>query len=142
MVSYVLLITIGIALALLVYGWLKFYTAPTGEDMTCPEDIALIMDDYIYNMSSSTLNITIKNQGLFSTDGFILKIHDRIGADLGFYIINETGVALEPRESVNLEQDVSDYNPLTVVEIQPFILNGEYKTLCPNTFIFKPEAVL
>ena len=149
MVSYVILISIGIALAILVYGWMKFYTSPDQETRKCPDQIALIIDDYSCDYGNSELNLTIKNQGLFTTDGFIVKIHNRPGAEIGFYALElneDSGIEekLTPREKFNISYDISEYvspaQEITVIELQSFLLDSNNeKILCPQTFILYPN---
>lgn len=138
-VAYVILITIGMSLASLVFVWLKYYVT---EDpiKTCPEGATLIIEDYSCstNEGKTLLNLTIKNKGLFTVDGFLIKVNDREDSSIGVYTLynsSETkyGQALQPDETVtyqySLDKDayegknnkVTDITQLRLIEVQPFI---------------------
>ena len=70
-VGYVLLITIVIAIAGIVYSWLRWYVTP-GEDISCPDGVSLVIKEY--ECVGDILNLTIKNKGRFSFDGFVVFI--------------------------------------------------------------------
>jgi|SaaInlV_200m_DNA_2_1039689.scaffolds.fasta_scaffold03941_8 hypothetical protein len=134
-ISYVLLISIGIALSGLVYSWLRFYVS---EDKTaeCKEDTILTIRDYSCN--ETTLNITIKNKGKFSADGFVLRVHDRVNATQGLYTLYNDLVEskLAPNDDFSDSYDytkIGDHvlTRLTLIEIQPFVINGE-KIYCES----------
>jgi len=132
MVGYVLLITITISLSFFVYNWLKFYV--TQEDFEkCPEGVNLIISSYECTKSvgdvSGNLNLTLKNKGLFSVNGYILRVHDREDAKFGFYIFDGEGVTIEPGKTINKNYLLSEYKvknltDLTLVEVQPYIREG------------------
>ncbi|MDD3993925.1 MAG: hypothetical protein PHX15_01885, partial [Candidatus Nanoarchaeia archaeon] len=81
-IGYVILISITISLSILVYNWLSFYVQ---EDTTpkCPDGISISIEDY--SCSPSMISIKLKNRGRFSIDGYIMKVHDDINAELGMY---------------------------------------------------------
>jgi hypothetical protein len=132
-ISYVLLISIGIALSGLVYSWLRFYVS---EDKTveCKEETILTIRDYKCN--DTTLNVTIKNRGKFSVNGFILRVHDRPDAKQGLYTLSNEIITIAPNEEFEASYDYTkigdhDLAGLTLIEIQPFILDGE-KIYCES----------
>jgi len=129
MVGYVLLITITISLSFFVYNWLKFYV--TQEDaVECPEGVNLIVSSYECTKGvGGNLNLTLKNKGLFSVNGYILRVHDREDAKFGFYILDGEGATIAPGKTFNKNYYFSDYNKkelddLTLVEVQPYIREG------------------
>jgi hypothetical protein len=74
------------------------------------------------------LSVTLKNRGRFSIDGYILRVHDRVGAELGIYTFDEEGFPLAPGEEVNLEYNFSDFDfegyvlsDVTFIEVQPYV---------------------
>ena len=72
MVSYVLLIVIGISLAILVYYWLLPQINP--EEMPkCPDNVALILASYSCDSTDNTITLNLKNQGRFDIDGFFIR---------------------------------------------------------------------
>lgn len=143
-IAYVLLITIALSLSVLVYGWLKNYVPQDTGNLDCPDNIALIIKTYNCNLTDTSfkLNVTITNKGLFTVDGFIIKLNDQDGAKIGLYPISSTedgftGVKLKPGESYSHEYQIDTEstnvytstdgttpNPLsklTFIEVQPFI---------------------
>jgi len=100
MVAYALLIAIAITLSILVYNWLRFYAS--GSDIPeCPTSVNIVIDEYTCMKDpNGFLNITLANRGLFTIDGYTLRIHDRVGAEFGLYTINATGSVVLPGEIV------------------------------------------
>jgi hypothetical protein len=143
LVAYVLLISITISLSVFVYGWLRFYVSP-GEADSCPEGVNVIIRSYEcylpYGGEGGRIKVTLKNKGLFTVDGYELRVHDREGADFGFYLFDDVGMQIKPGEewsetywfnatkffSLNdLVQGVDDeLENVTLVEVQPFIDDG------------------
>jgi len=144
LVSYVLLITITLSLSVLVYNWLKFYVSDE-EIPECSSNVNIVIQDSacVPNVVvegevtvPGNLQITLKNKGLFNVSGFNLRVHDREGAEFGFYTFDKRGVPMAPGEEYNqtynfsdvLDADYLNYNleTITIVEVQPFILeDGE-----------------
>lgn len=136
-VGYVLLISITISLSVLVYGWLKFYVSEDDIE-TCPSGVNIIIRDYECRESPTGetpnkgyLNVTLKNKGLFTVDGFVLRVHDREGADFGFYIFDDAGAVIVPGEEYSkiynfIEHDFDGkiLKKVTLVEVQPFMMEG------------------
>jgi len=137
-VAYVLLISITISLSVMVYGWLRFYVS--GEDIdSCSDKVNIIIRDYQCIDSDTGGNnrifVTLKNKGLFTVDGFELRVHDREDAEFGFYLFDGNGSEIEPGEEkdysykfVDYPQDsdsdgIPDYilETVTILEVQPFI---------------------
>ena len=133
-VAYVLLIVITLSLSVMVYGWLKFYVSDDTIEV-CPEGVNIIISDYeCVKGTDGYLDITLKNKGLFSVDGYILRTHDRDDAEFGVYTFNDTGTLIKPGAEENHVYDFSDcgasegcndaLSTLTLVDVQPFILEG------------------
>jgi len=70
MIGYVLLIVIAISVSIMVYAYLKNYIWQDTEK--CDEGVGLIIEDYNCDTTANILNITIKNQGTLSVDGFMI----------------------------------------------------------------------
>lgn len=68
-VGYVLLVSITIIMATIVFAWLKTYV-PT-ESTKCPDGVSVLIKDYVYDCKNS-LNLTIKNNGRFSIAGYFI----------------------------------------------------------------------
>ena len=128
-VAYVLLIVIAISLSALVYNWLRFQVTPGGDE-ECPEGVDLIIKEII--CSGDDLNITLQNKGLFTLDGFIIRVNDRVGAEFGVYAVDESGELIEPGgESFN-EYDLSGLGikKAILLDVQPFVFEEGRKLFC------------
>jgi len=136
-IAYVLLISITISLSVLVFNWLRFYVSDE-EPAQCPDAVNLIVESY--NCTSGVngfLNITLKNKGRFSVDGYVLRVHDRPNAEFGFYTLNKTGSSFAPGEKINgfypfnKSYGGKRLSTLTLVEVQPFLMKGQ-KVSCKS----------
>ena len=67
-IGYVLLITFGIIISVLVYTYLKTFVP--SDTPACPDGVSLYLKDYSYNCSSGELNLTLKNNGKFKINGY------------------------------------------------------------------------
>jgi len=70
-IGYVLLITFGIILSVIVYNYLKTYVP--SETTQCPAGVSIFLKDYNYNCSSKELNLTLKNNGKFNIEGYFIR---------------------------------------------------------------------
>ena len=78
------------------------------------------------------MKVVLKNKGRFTVDGYILRVHDRPGAEFGFYTFDDVGVMIEPGGEHERTYEFSDYDfdgynisTVTLVEVQPFMMDGE-----------------
>jgi hypothetical protein len=69
-VGYVLLITFGLILSVIVYNYLKTYVP--ADSVSCPEGVSLLLKSYSYSQSSGQLNLTFENNGKFDLNGYTL----------------------------------------------------------------------
>jgi len=134
MVAYVILISITIALSVLVYNWLRFYV--TEEEVpSCSDNVKLIIKNYEC-IGGSELRVTLENKGLFTVDGFTMRVHNRTDAEFGFYTLNKTGQKIPPGEELitigDLNGPAGTFPDLTIVEIQPFVIEKD-KISCRST---------
>lgn len=117
MVSYVILISIGITIAVAVFAWLSGWIAP-GNNPVCPEDISLIIKSYecpaVQGSAARTINLVIENKGLFNADGFYIKASEN-SAEL---------------PSIELKSARQDLNPFK--GIYEFKTDGESTPLAPG----------
>jgi hypothetical protein len=132
--SYALLISITVALSIGVYSWLRFYVSP-GDDVDCPDGVKLSIQSYecLYN----GFNLVVKNKGTHILGGFRLAVHDRPGAELALYVIDEEGVDLAPGEDFDYNYNYSSYGEkeitgITLIEVSPFLVKNNKKVLCEN----------
>ena len=69
MIGYILLITLGIVMGVIIYQWMKTYIPK--EPVECPDGASIYLKDY--SCSSTNLEITIQNNGRFSLGGYFIK---------------------------------------------------------------------
>ena len=109
-IAYVLLISITLSLSVVVYGWLKNYTNNQDVD-SCPDNVNVVISNYgCEDGVGGYLNVSVKNKGLFNVDGYVLRVHDVVDAEFGFYSFNSTGIFLAPGEEVEYIYDFDDYD--------------------------------
>lgn len=144
-VAYVILITISLSLSAMVYTWLRFYTGETSNEV-CPDGASIVISDYNCVPGtvdvSGKLNITLKNKGLFTLDGFTIRVNNRQGATVGIFTLNDTGQELLPGNSTKKEYRLGSVpdsggqlgwlRTVTLLEVQAFVLskNGNDRLLC------------
>ncbi len=138
-IGYILLVAISIVMSILVYQWLKTYVPK--ETPTCSEGTSIFVKGVSYDCMNSVLNITIKNNGKFSVNGYFIHastsedknalatidLSNRItsGGNVSsnsiiFSFLTEN--SLTPDESNNIQEstfDVSELGILTKIEIIP-----------------------
>tara|TARA_Y100000310_G_C20600636_1_gene772829 strand:- start:821 stop:1300 length:480 start_codon:yes stop_codon:yes gene_type:complete len=134
-IAYVLLIGITISLSVLVFNWLRFYVGDS-EEIQCPSGVSLIIDDYsCFKGDAGNLSISLKNNGLFTIEGYILRVHNRTTPEptFGIYTLNDTGTKLIPggNQTEIYHFEKIGFSDITLIEIQPFKLNGN-KILCDS----------
>ncbi len=138
MISYILLISIGVVMGLLVYAWLKTYVPR--ESLECPDSTSLFVKDYIY-IQNSQLNITIKNNGNFNIAGYFIRAANQsseqkiaatdlsqridenqggtiVGGAILFELSSEEN-SFTPNEEVTHVFDISGINEIYFIEITP-----------------------
>ena len=129
MIAYVLLISITLSLSILVYGWLRFYVSESNIE-TCSDNVNIIIKSYeCFDGADGNLTVTLKNKGMFTVDGYILRVHDRPDADFGFYTFDDIEVEIKPGEEYEKTYLFSEessaekiFTTVTLVEVQPFIV--------------------
>jgi hypothetical protein len=77
-IGYVLLIVFVIAMGVVIYNWMKTYVPK--EDLVCPDEVSLFIKDY--SCDSNELNLTLKNNGMFSVGGYFIRVTDNPQAGL------------------------------------------------------------
>jgi len=136
LIAYVLLISITISLSVMVYGWLKFYVE-RDNIAECSGNVNIIIEGYeCVKGPSGNLTVHLRNKGFFDVDGFILRVHDREGAEFGIYIFDDEGSALSPGDDYSMTYEFDDaaytsfgIEDVTLVDIQPYI-NESGKVAC------------
>jgi hypothetical protein len=146
MVSYVLLITIAVALSTMVFVWLRSY-ATIEPPINCDEGTSLILQNY--NCSSEEIILEVKNNGRFNVDGFILVVGENenrapttyltpssesLERTSGHYTFREV---LKPGNtgSGRFERGQIEFNTIRVVQIQPFVIKDGERIICSDAVI-------
>ncbi|NMB66531.1 hypothetical protein GYA25_00505 [Candidatus Woesearchaeota archaeon] len=110
-VSYVLLIGISIGLSIIVYTWMKTYVPK--ESLECPDGVSLSISKITYEAATKRLNITFRNNGRFSIDGFYIRGSNK-SAELGE--ISDLSLAKE-LIPLNKDQEETIYGDLIRFQI-------------------------
>ena len=79
-IGYVLLIAISVVMSVIVYQWLKTYT-PT-ESLECDDGTSLFISSINYDCVKNLLEITVKNNGKFSVNGYFIYASNKSGEEL------------------------------------------------------------
>ena len=143
-VSYVLLISISIAIAGVVFSWLRLQATPSNE-IDCEEGVSLVISEYYYNCTGKVLNLTLKNRGLFDIDGYVIRVNNVTNSKLGVYLLNGSGgiidVGDQQRDSYSSEEFCVDMDcdsslslsgDLTFVEAQVYTIKEGKRFYCKN----------
>ena len=151
LVSYVLLITLAIALSATTYIFLKQYAEKPLPEEGCPEGTNIVIENYSCDMDEKILSITIKNRGLHNVDGVFIKISTDNNREFleDFWEISSDcqlrsncincgrGVCFEtnsPNNEFFIEKSFEsfEYNQITKIIVIPYKLGEPYATLCEN----------
>jgi hypothetical protein len=141
MLSYVILISIGITLAVGVFVWLRAL-ANIEPVIDCKQDSSLIIENY--SCTSTRLTLVVKNNGFFNLSGFVLTVGNNsakfpttsltatdpqlFNFGAGTYLFNNP-LAPDTSTSANFDKD----GIIKVARIQPFILDKKNtKIMCAN----------
>jgi len=102
MVGYILLITFGIVLSIIVYTYLKTYLPK--EFPKCPEGVSLFIEELNCTQNSTSenfeLNLTLKNNGKFNLAG---------------YFIHATNESSQEIATIDLSQKVVQKTPVPAI---------------------------
>ena len=91
-IGYVLLITFGIIMSIIVYSYLKSYVPK--EALQCPDGVSVFLKEY--NCNSTVVNVTLKNNGRFNFAGYYIHAttsptQELATLDLAANFSNESG---------------------------------------------------
>ena len=78
MIGYILLITIGIAMSIIVFTWLKGYVPK--ESVECSDGVSLFIRSY--TCENNILTLDLKNNGRFSLSGYLIHATTQEGQEL------------------------------------------------------------
>lgn len=133
-IGYILLVSTGLALSAMVYAWLLFFIPPL-EKSECPDGLSLSIRNATCDSGRRELNFSVKNNGLFSIDGIVIKVNDKPSSNIGVFKVGEELTEIAPGEEfVPLPYDYSDLvsttslsSALTLLELQPMVKDVDGK---------------
>ena len=157
MISYVLLISIAIILAVGVFVWLKYLT-DVSPPVDCEPGTSVILNGVSCSLLGIELNL--KNNGRFNIDGIILTVGNESeqppinsliprslvneGLLAGHYFLNSP---LKPGQNNTVyfsnqeyefgtnNKKIVDFEDIRVIQIQPFIEHKTGVIICSNAVI-------
>jgi len=140
MISYVLLIVIAVVLSVMVYAYIKVYI-PKSQP-SCQEDISLILNDYLCNISKNQLFVSLTNKGLFKVDGAYIRLgNSSLKKQLNekdFYFYEKDSIGLNPGNtyfrSYKIDFARGSYN----LEIVPIDIVENKVVVCEKSIISQP----
>lgn len=68
MIGYVLLVAFAVVMGGLIYNWMKSYVPQ--DSLECPDSVSFFINDL--DCESSSLNITLRNNGRFNVAGYFI----------------------------------------------------------------------
>ncbi len=71
MIGYVLLVSLAIFMAGILYAWLSGWIPKDIPD--CPEGTSIMIKDYTYDCPNNKLYLTVANNGRFGVGGYFIK---------------------------------------------------------------------
>ena len=146
MVSYVLLIVIGIAISVFVFAYLKLYLPENRKSCELDTEIAIVNASCIYN--DQDLSITLENRGLFNISGVFIrfgvpgeKVKVQLNEDKEFLGLSGGPGPLSPGEKKAFNYDSAALNLLGIdlerystyeLEVQSAILDKGFLIPCED----------
>jgi cysteine-rich repeat protein len=80
MIGYVLLVVIAIVMSGIVFQWVRTYVPK--DVVQCSEDVSIFIEEIVYDCTNGDLDITVKNNGLFSVAGYFIHVTETIDQEL------------------------------------------------------------
>ncbi len=110
LISYILLIVVGITMGLVIYGWLRTYVP--AEITKCDQDVSLQVTRYTYDCTNKIFKLEIKNNGRFNVGGYLIRAtndssQDVANVPLGRYY-NKTSFTYIPSTSFLVSPSLSN----------------------------------
>jgi archaellum component FlaF (FlaF/FlaG flagellin family) len=132
-VSYVLLITLSVAMAGLVYTVIR-YKASLPEEIKCPEGTSIFIYNYSCTAQPLQLNLTIKNNGFFNVSGVNVRIFNATSVCTNS--IFPFSLPLAPSDITILTIDLSNQcTSPSRISILPFRYVGNKRIYCSDAVI-------
>lgn len=156
MLSYVLLVLIALAMATLIYVWMRNLPPEPGE--ACPEGVSIIIRNVQCDTVAQRVTLILANKGRFDIHGLVIRASDdanvapiinldevdgKIDASTGMnLIVDATGNIdpLEPDEEESYQFTYSGIltNAPVTVSAGVVRLQEEDPVVCTNTFVSSP----
>ena len=147
-VAYVLLIVISLSIAGMIYAWLRFYVP--GPEQKCPDNVAIVIKEYLCNTTSKNITLTLQNKGLFNLSGFYVYISNEsealpilepafissskpVSSSERGYILFES--PLPPDEEFSVVFLYLLHNRIEEIEAEPFRRQDKNVVLCKDAII-------
>ena len=147
MVGYALLIVIAIALAAIVYPYLKSIGVPI-EKVECNPDISLSIENISCNRAGRSLSFNLLNRGLFNVTGVYIRfaeaersIRPQINTGKELYLTGLVNPAPlgpwqeTPLLNYHVSVSASPSEQEFVLEVQPAIFKKSVLVPCSNKII-------
>lgn len=137
LISYVLLVTLALALAATTYFFILPYAQKPLPEEKCPDGISIIIEDYSCDDDFNLMDITVKNTGRHNISGFFIKIVNRTDG-FEYLLQNENPDFLNPADILpvgsasydvfNINYGIADLEKIIIV---PYKQTEEgYATIC------------
>lgn len=81
MVGYVILISIGLAIASGVFIWAKYWAESFTPPKDCKEGTSIYLEEYFCDPVTGNIILTIKNNGRFNVTGVVVAVSGNPGKD-------------------------------------------------------------
>lgn len=143
MVGYVLLVVIAISLSIIVYEWILPQIWQPKEK--CDDGVSLVLEAYVCDSNLNILNITLRNMGTFSVNGFIIRVGNEAGKKpiysppayseterLQGVIVGQIFFVtpMNPDDSKNFSFLYSNFKSVKSIEIEPTQIKDGKLVLC------------
>ena len=149
MISYVILISIVVALSIGVFLWLRTLAGNVEPPADCKEGTSIALEDHL---CLGDIRLNLKNNGRFNIDGIILTVgNDTTKTPTvyllsypfentleGHYVFNPSlkpGESREAKFSANTKNGLVPFDNIAIVQIQPFIIDKNNVIRCTNSVI-------
>lgn len=158
--SYVILIGIGLALSVAVYTWMRD-SSNISPPVDCNEGTSMIVDRYecsagiIPGGAAAGIDLYLKNNGRFNIDGFVLVVGNDSNKAPEYFLLPDSPISsrvgkgnyffpvpFQPGETTlaefsnkNESGDVEEIKNITIIQIQPFVIEKTGKIFCKNSLI-------
>jgi len=153
LVSYVLLITLAIALAAGTYYFLRTYAEKPLPEEACPEGTNIVVENY--SCMDGKLDIKIKNRGLHAVTGVYIKISNETDSEFLYDLWDMSSrydpncniannctycFSLDPGQECSAENIPYSnyYDKITRIMILPYKKEETYTRLCKNAVVSLP----